>query len=337
MRKGINPNKDKGTLLSNYSSHRIISAIHVPHTNDYFKDALKITDLFLSSLTASISENSKITIIDNASCLELKQLLNQYCQNGKIDRLIINNKNIGKIDAMMHALRGSHEALITLTDADILFKPGWKEETIKIFDAFSDAGAVSPLPLRGSSSYYTVSVMEQIVNGYLNLRQMQIPENHDNHNLYLKSIGWPPESELKNWNIVSQNNLSAIMGAGHAVITIKRDPIIQFAPKYESKALLGKNSENNYIDIPIDRARLLRLSTYNYWAYHMGNVFEEWMLERSKNYSNLKIQEPEIDERIIRLSKKSYAKSNFIGSFFIYRIRKKLMKVLINRKISKIN
>lgn len=337
MRLGQNPNKNKTVQENGGSIHRIISAIYIPNLEGYYKDALKITDLFLSSLTASISDNTKITIIDNASCLEIKNLLNKYFLNGKIDNLITNKKNLGKIDSMISALRGSHESLITLTDSDILFKPGWQRETIKIFNIFPKVGAVSPMPLRGSSNYYTVSVMEQILRGKLKLKQRDIPQNDKDHNLYLKSIDWPPESELKNWNIVSHNNLSAIMGAGHAVITVKRDPINRFAPKYESKALLGENSENNYIDIPIDRAMLLRLSTFYFWAHHMGNVSEDWMLEKLKTYSKSKIQEPEIDERLIRKVKKSYAISNLMSTFFFYRIRKKVLKLLISRKVSNID
>jgi hypothetical protein len=102
-------------------------------------------------------------------------------------------------------------------------------------------------------------------------------ENVLDYNRYLNSIDWPSEAGTgKYWSIVENFGERAIMGSGHAVITVRNSILKKFSPKYRSKVYMGKSSETDYLDIPIDRSGMMRLSTINNYAYHMGNTPEDW-------------------------------------------------------------
>ena len=87
-----------------------------------------------------------------------------------------------------------------------------------------------------------------------------------------------------NDNLLSNGTIRAILGAGHFVATFRRE-VFRFAPDKPSKKKVSGQSENKYLDVPVERAGLLRLGTSRILAHHMGNKFEPWhreVLERSR-------------------------------------------------------
>ena len=87
----------------------------------------------------------------------------------------------------------------------------------------------------------------------------------------------------KKWPVIEQEGLKAIVGSSHQVLTINRDILFTTTPSHPSLMLLGGESEHNYVDMPIDKSGKLRLSTYNNYAFHIGNVIESWMLDVHHN------------------------------------------------------
>ncbi len=302
MRLGMNPQKQekKLTLTTN---HRIVVVVYIPNEEGFYKDSYNVFKACIDSLVATTHKTSLITVVNNGSFDKVGMLLNQYLENGKIDTFISHKTNIGKIDALIGAARGAREKLITLTDSDILFVKGWQQSTIEIFNAFPNVGSVSPIPGRYGYHYGTSSVIQKILLKTLKLQLSPIPENFTAYNRYLESINWPADkNENTKWAVVSYQNVKAILGSGHQVLTINRDVLFQTVPTNPSLTLVGGKSEYLYVDEPIDKSGRLRLSTYNNFAFHMGNKLEDWMvaiqkenLENDTVMANMTFNEPSED------------------------------------------
>jgi hypothetical protein len=282
MRIGSNPQKSERKITLT-THHRIIVVVYIPNEEGFYEHSLEVFKTCLNSLVCTINSQAAISVVNNGSHAKVSNFLNLYLEEKKIDNLISHNANIGKIDALIGAARGTREKYITLTDADILFTTDWQEKVEEIFFNFSNVGSVSPIPVREGLYFATSSVLKQILLRRIKFKSIPIPENFKAYNRYLESINWDLEIKEDNkWNVVESNNCKANIGSGHQVLTIDRDILFGTVPTKPSLTLVGGTSENDYIDFSIDKANKLRLSTYHNYAYHMGNKLEDWMIDIQK-------------------------------------------------------
>ena len=277
MRVGMNPQKAEKKLELG-THHRIIVVVYIPNEEGFYAHMLSVFKLCLDSLVATISNRAAITIVNNGSHQKLVDLLNDYHREGKIDCVISHRTNIGKIDALVGAARGSREPYITMSDADVLFKAGWQEAVEAVFVNMPRAGSVSPIPVKNGIYYATASTLKEIVLGRLKFQYADIPENGESYNRYLTSINWDTlENPGADWPVVQKNGFKAMLGSGHQVLTVRRDLFFTTTPTKPSFTLVGGKSEVYYVDNPITVWGKLRLATYHNFAYHMGNKVEPWM------------------------------------------------------------
>lgn len=278
MRIGFNPQKNEQKIKMT-THHRIVIVVYIPNEDGFYKNLFEVFKLCLESLVTTINSKAVITIVNNGSNIKVTEFLNLYLKEKKIDTLISHNSNIGKIDALIGAARGAREPYITLSDSDILFVKGWQEKVEEVFLKFPDVGSVSPIPVRGLYSG-TSSVLRKILFKKIKFNFIPIPENFINYNKYLESINWDLGKDMyENWPVIEKNGIKALIGSGHQVITVDRDILFKTTPSNPSLTLVGNLSEHNYVDIPIDKAGKMRLSTYNNYAFHMGNKLESWMID----------------------------------------------------------
>ncbi len=297
MRKGVNPQKRKKKIELEFQ-HRLIILVFVPEEDDYYKNIVEVFKLCLESAIMTINKKCAITVVNNGSCKIVKEYIDKKFKEGAIDTVIHHKKNIGKIDAIIGAARASREPIITLSDVDILYKWGWQQEVEKVFNAFKDVGSVSPLSVKSTFRYANASTITRIITKKLNFSLEEIPENYNDYNLYLKSLNWSGESKKHSlWPVVMSKKKKAILGSAHQVLTVDRKVLLKNTPVDPSLALIGKNSVFDYCDGPIDYSGGLRLSTYNNFAYHMGNNVEGWMVELQKrNIEKSKVLKKELLE-----------------------------------------
>lgn len=279
MRIGSNPQKSERKIKLT-THHRIVIVIYLPNEEGFYKNSFEVFKMCLDSLVSTINSYAAITVVNNGSHKKVIDFLNIYLAEKRIDTLISHTTNIGKIDALIGAARGSREKYITLTDADILFTSGWQEKVEDVFANFSNVGSVSPIPVRTGLLFGTSSVLKQVLLRKIKYLSEPIIENFEAYNRYLQSINWDLETENdKKWNVVEKNKCKANIGSGHQVLTIDRDILFTTIPTNPSLTLVGGTSENDYVDFPIDKANKLRLATYHNYAYHMGNKLENWMID----------------------------------------------------------
>jgi hypothetical protein len=279
----MNPQKEERKITMK-THHRIVLVVYIPNEEGFYEKLFDVFKTCLDSIILTINDNAAITVVNNGSFEKVTYLLNLYLKEKKIDTLISHNTNIGKIDAQIGAARGVREKYITLTDADILFVRGWQEKVEEVFTAFKNVGSVSPIPVRTGVYAYTSSVLKQIILKRIKFKFVPIPENYKDYNKFLESINWDLDTdENKKWPVIENNGVKAVVGSAHQVLTINRDVLFTTSPSNPSLTLVGGNSEHNYVDVPIDKSGKLRLSTFNNFAFHIGNKLEDWMITVNEN------------------------------------------------------
>ena len=276
MRKGENITRN--TLLElKACSHRVIIPLYIPHENDYYKDAFKNFKLCLLSVRKTAISPIKISVVSNGSCDTVNSNLQALQQENHIDELIIEKEAIGKINSILKALRTAQERLITITDGDVLFVNNWEKEVLAIFKSFPKAGVVCPVPVFRTHFRLTSNIwLRYLFSNRLKFLPVKNPEAMTR---FANSIGWPwLNDEWKDaiGTLKAKDGTIAVLGSSHFVATYKREAFT-YLPKNNTIYKLGGDSNFQYTDGPVLKMNGYRLTTYDNFAYHLGNTYEHWM------------------------------------------------------------
>lgn len=331
MRKGYNPTKGGKPVVKTPCDHRVIIPLHIPHENDYFKDAYKIFELCLFSILKTSNSTLKVSIISNKCSQEVNERLIKLYDSHKIDELIIEREGIGKINSLLKALRTVEERLVTITDADVLFLDNWETEIVKVFKAFPKAGAVCPVPVYRKHLDLTANIwFKYLLSKNLRFRDVKDRDALEN---FAKSIGWthlPEEFGDSIGTLKAKDSTMAVLGCSHFVATYKSE-VFKALPEKNSEFLIDGDSEFLYMDKPVVLTDGYRLSTYTNNAYHLGNVFEPWMQTKFETIKNNK--QDFIDYSTLKQLKKNNFKYILINKIFKKAIKfKPLLKFVLRRK-----
>jgi len=316
MRIGSNPNKEIHQEQSIFI-HQIIVPVYIPNEEGYFVDALKILQLCLNSLWNTIHDRTYITIVNNGSCDKVVNYLDELFSEKKINELI-HTDNIGKINAVLKGLSGNNIELVTITDADVLFLPDWQSETTKVFLEIPKAGVVGIVPqLKMFKDNCGNVILENLFNKRIKFINVKNPEAIIH---FYESIDWGRDYNpdyLKLGLGLEYNDVKCFVGAGHFVATYKKDIFEELFSFIGGKKVAGIGEA--YIDNKALEKDYWRLTTHDNYAYHMGNVYEDWMVVPPKSTSEI-----------------SYSNFNFIKRKKIsgigYFVKSRLFKRLISIK-----
>ncbi len=275
MRVGFNPNKDKVLQKSDYF-HQVIVPVYIPHQEDYFKDSLKILKICLESLFKTSHSSTYFSIVNNGSCVEVSAYLRKLKQQNIIQELI-ETSAIGKLNAIFKGLSGHNFSLVTITDSDVLFLNGWQTGTYQVFEHFPKTGAVSPVPSSKMYRYHT----ENIIGANFFSKKLRFTKviDPDGMKAFATSVGnfnFYNEAHLSQYLTIESSIVKAVVGAGHFVCTYRNEVFFDRDINF-SKYSLGGDSEGEFLDKSVVNKNLWRLSTEDNFAFHMGNVFEDWM------------------------------------------------------------
>ena len=284
MRIGSNPNKEVFQLESSFV-HQIIVPVYIPHEKGYFVDAYKILKICLKSLFNTIDNRTYITIINDGSCERVTKYLDLLFFENKINELV-HTHNIGKINAVFKGLSGNNIKLVTIADADVLFLHDWQSETVNVFSTVPKAGVVGIVP---QFKMYESNCGNIIFDNLFNNKMQFIPiKNRDALVRFYDSIGWDRnynQDYLKFGLGLKYDNFKCFIGSGHFVATYKKDIFEEIFTYIGGKKAAGIGEI--YIDKkPLEKG-YFRLTTYDNFAYHMGNIFEDWMIVPSLNEASI--------------------------------------------------
>ncbi len=322
MRVGFNPHKDKPHENSDYL-HQIILPVYIPNQESYFKDSFAILKLCLESIFITIHNKTFITIVNNGSCQEITDYLNQLHKQNSVQE-IIHTTNIGKINAVLKGIAGNNFSIITISDADVLFLNNWQKATYAVFEAFPKAGAICPTPSSRSLRTHTANIYwDLFFSNKLKFREVINPEGLKRFAQSVGNSDFYNKVQLQKQLTVENNNTTAVIGAGHFVTTY-RSTVFNNLKNNFTNYKLGGTSESQFLDIPVVTKGFWRLSTADNYTYHLGNVLEDWM---QVEINNLVKNQTENSFEL-----KKIKSSSSISSFLKNKV---FAKFILNKKIMK--
>ena len=321
MRIGKNPNIHKQLELAE-ASHRVIIPVYIPNSEGYFEGAFEVFKVCLQSLLQTINQDTKISIISNASSLEVNQYIQEMFDVGSIDRAIFNMDNVGKMNAIVAETRASFEEFITYADADVFFDKGWLQQTYQIFKEVKKAGFVSMNPTPNNLTMAHSTVLANIFKFKRFRKKTSDVCSYDDLLHFHKSIGRDEtftQNMYKGHVVCVGNNY--IIGAGHFCCTVRKTPTLRYTPVYKSTIGVSGGSENKYLDVPFDKTGLWRLSSPKAYVWHMGNVLDtKWASDKLSALEGFK-------ENSFTFGGLPYKDGAFMSSAIPYKIKGKLVSL----------
>jgi len=271
MRVGQNPAKYVKTVAR---PERITVAVlnYIPFLSGFYTEALDVLKVCLDSARREAGLPFDLLVFDNGSCEEVKNYLVNEQDEGRIQYLLLSEKNLGKGGAWNIMLTGAPGEIIAYADSDCLFYPGWLAESVKLLESFPKAGMVTARPFRTNPDFYTsTSVWGSSTSGVTVERGQTIP--WETFLEFDRSIGQTDEEIRKHYEssediVLTYKNIRALAGASHWQFTARKDVLAQFLP-FDMDRPMGQVKQ---LDQRVNEAGYLRLMPDKPYVMNMSNT-----------------------------------------------------------------
>lgn len=265
MRKGFNPLKN---LPAPYQIPPVVLTVitHLPNYEGYHRERAEIIQRCINSM---LIPNVPLLIWDNGSDREFVETLKVLFQ----PTFLIQSPNIGKQAARaMICHMFPPDTVLSFSDDDMLFAPGWLDASLELLNIYPNVGVVSCWPVRFSFGWGKQAMETWAKREGMWETGRFIPETWERD--YAKSIGVSPDRWVEQTKNaldyrVSYRGVQAYATAQHCQFICRAGVIAPFT-EYKSDAM----GEERSFDEAIDNAGLLRLTTIERYARHLGNVAE---------------------------------------------------------------
>ena len=298
MRKGQNPAKFVKDVAR---PQRITVALlnYIPFLSGFYAETLDVLKACMESMRKDAGLPFDLMVFDNGSCAEVRDYLINEKEEGRIQYLILAEKNMGKGGAWNIILAGAPGEIIAYTDSDVLFSPKWLSRSVEILETFPNVGMVTARPFRTPPEFYEGTLNWARKNAKLEDGQFIPWETFLEFNL---SLGQTEEEnkkvyeETRDWRITYNPPTDGRVGGGsrfvpselldHRRIETEAKPIVAFAGASHWQFTAYKSTLGQFLPFDMDKpmgqvrqldkrmndAGLLRLMVSDPLAMNMSNT-----------------------------------------------------------------
>jgi len=245
----------------------------IPFLSGYYEQSLDVLKMVIDSLNATRAEAHPydVMIFDNHSCAEVREYLKEASDQAKIQYLIFSDTNIGKIGAWNFIFGAAQGKYVVFSDGDILYRPGWLQASLELFETFPNVGMVTARPYRASEKYSTATFdwAYKQDGGVLEEGLFLDWETVWEHG---RSIGVSEEQARADYPKgidyrLTYHGKTAYIGASHFQFMTRRELLQKVIPFPSEQPMRGERA----LDVAFDRMGCLRLNTEEALVMHMGN------------------------------------------------------------------
>ena len=269
MRKGQNPAKFVKDVPR---PERITAALlnYIPFLSGFYAETLDVLKVSLESMRRDAGLPFDLMVFDNGSCPEVRDFLMKEKDAGRIQYLILSEKNVGKGGAWNVMLAGAPGEIIAYTDSDVLFSPKWLSRSVEILETFPNVGMVTARPFRTPPEFLESTIKWARENATLEEGQFIPWETFLEFNL---SLGQTEEENRKVYaetkdRRIRYKGVTAMAGASHWQFTAYKSILQQFLP-FDMDKPMGQVRQ---LDKRMNDAGLLRLMVSDPLAMNLSNT-----------------------------------------------------------------
>jgi glycosyltransferase involved in cell wall biosynthesis len=296
MRKGQNPAKFVKDVAR---PQRITAALlnYIPFLSGFYAETLDVLKVSLESMRTDAGLPFDLMVFDNGSCPEVRDFLVKEKEEGRIQYLILSEKNVGKGGAWNVVLAGAPGEIIAYTDSDVLYSPKWLSRSVEILETFPHVGMVTARPFRTPPEFIESTLKWARDNAQCEEGQFIPWETFLEFNL---SLGQTEEenkkvyAETRDWRI-QYKGLTAMAGASHWQFTAYKSTLQQFLP-FDMDKPMGQVRQ---LDRRMNDARLLRLMVPDPLAMNLSNTLGYLRGELGKDTVKGKRRKPGLKRRLL--------------------------------------
>jgi glycosyltransferase involved in cell wall biosynthesis len=274
MRVGQNPAKFVNQVTQ---PQRITAAVlnYIPFQSGFYAETLEVLKVSLDTLAQEPGLPYDLLVFDNGSCAEVQDYLLEQQRAGKIQYLVLSEKNLGKGGAWNMILSGAPGEIIAYADSDVLYYPNWLKESVKLLETFPKVGMVTSRPFRTRPEFYSRTIeWGRNTPGALVEEGKFIPwETFLEFNLSLGSTETEERQVYEKTNdfCLTYQGLTALAGASHWQFVAYKTVLQEFLP-FSMDRPMGQVKQ---LDDRMNQAGYLRLMPTQPYVMNMSNTVPE--------------------------------------------------------------
>lgn len=284
---------------------------YIPFLSGFYANMLDVLKACLGSIWANTDLEYDLLVFDNGSCAEVKDYLVDMQSQGKIQYLILSEKNIGKGGAWNIILEGAPGEIIAYADNDVYFYPGWLSRSVKVLETYPNVGMVTARAFRTNPEFIsrTLEWAEKTPGVKLEKGSFIPFEKYLEFNLSLGSTKGQITTAFQETEdfLLTYRNLVTYAGASHWQFVAFKSILRSFLPFDMTKPM----GEVKQLDQRMNANGYLRLMINDFLAMNMSNtptVDQKRMLESSgqNKRSNGFLESPLVKKVLLKIYDKIF-------------------------------